>query len=174
MSVIKPFLEQCVGLTRNQFRSRLKETTAAYCGSMDVVLQHGRHWECYSPTKFSRDERGQCFANAQRLAMMYEDLTYVEGYAMSIIPLHHGWCVDRDGRVVDTTWGMGEPREYFGVPINTRYIRKIVFAGRSYTAVFENWVVDPPQPILTGRHKQATWLKPWTPTNIQDEGNVNV
>jgi hypothetical protein len=156
MSDIKPFLAQCVAMMRNN----PMQAELPYCSPMDVVLQHGRHWEAFSATQWSRGEPQQCFANAQRLALLHPQLTYVEGYAMSVIPLHHGWCVDAEGRVVDPTWS-DEPREYFGVPILTRYVRKLALASGHWSALFDNWTVEPPQPIITGRHKPASWLKAW-------------
>lgn len=158
MNVIKDYLEMVTSVTRKAANM----DKVAYAGPTDVVLQHGRAWEPFSALQFERGERQQCFANAQRLALLHSDLTYVEGYAMSVIPLHHGWCVDRDGRVVDTTWD-ALPREYFGVPILTRYVRKLALASGCWSALFDNWEVEPPQPIITGRHKPASWLKAWPP-----------
>mgnify|MGYP001012730423 FL=1 len=70
------------------------------------------------PQAWARPKR--CFVNAARLAATRRDeLQYVEGWAWGKVPLHHAWCVDRDGNVVDPTW---EPDPlldaYFGVPFD--------------------------------------------------------
>jgi len=48
-----------------------------------------------------------CFDNCQGAAVRYKDLTYVEGYAASIVPVadappvYHAWLIDKQGAVVD-------------------------------------------------------------------------
>lgn len=69
----------------------------------------------------------QCFANAARLALAVPELTYVEGYARgsSGFVVHHAWCVDLAGGVIDRTWRQRdvEVGEYFGIPIDTDWLR---------------------------------------------------
>ena len=43
----------------------------------------------------------ECYYNAQMIASMEPDLTYVEGQATGMIPTGHGWLVDRAGKVID-------------------------------------------------------------------------
>jgi hypothetical protein len=58
-------------------------------------------------------KKKQCFWNARRAAKR-NGWTYYEGYAVSIIPMLHGWCVDQEGRVREVTWDeLGAA--YFGV-----------------------------------------------------------
>jgi len=139
---------------------QVKREDAPFSGMADLLLRHGRAWPRINEEAWPRGEMKQCFANAQRLATIHPELTYVEGYALSIIPVHHGWCVDPDGAVVDVTWKT-RGAEYFGVPIRTRYLRKLSIATGWWTSVFDNWQSDPPLPILTGRHPAATWLAEW-------------
>lgn len=57
------------------------------------------------PAEYERGEIKLCFMNAARLAWEDADLTYCEGYATTgLLPVHHAWCIDLDGLVVDPTW----------------------------------------------------------------------
>lgn len=132
-----------------------------YRSLTDAILRHARAWPVVSEAAWPRGEKQQCFSNSQRLAIAHPELTYVEGYALNVIPVHHAWCVDPDGAVIDVTWERRDSNRYFGVPIRTRYIRKISLQTGWWTALFDNWRSAPPQPILTGRHKPDVWLQPW-------------
>lgn len=128
-----------------------------FCGVEDVILQYGRLWHS-ADVSGRRMEGKQCFANCQRVATTDARFLYVEGYALSVIPVHHAWLVDRDtGRAYDPTW-LTSGSAYVGVPIQTDYLRKQMLRTGWATAVFDNWHDDPPQPILTGRHTLLDWL----------------
>lgn len=68
-------------------------------------------------------EPKQCFRNSLLWAMLQPDrFIYCEGYAVGIIPIHHGWLIDRVTRaVVDLTW-----RErrfvYVGLPFRSEFL----------------------------------------------------
>ena len=71
---------------------------------------------------------GACFRNAFMLAVRH-NLTYVEGFATHLIPVHHAWAVDTLGTVIDPTWdemtkykAEWEAREYIGVPFALSYL----------------------------------------------------
>jgi hypothetical protein len=61
----------------------------------------------------------QCYKNAGVLALESAGAayTYCEGYALrkGLIPVHHAWCLDAQGHVVDPTWPFEEGNEYLGV-----------------------------------------------------------
>lgn len=78
------------------------------------VLDHGRPYLPQSKPRghgyrFGAERR--CFANAYRLAEKH-GLPYVEGWAVPAIDgwehdtfaVHHAWCSDTDGGVIDPTW----------------------------------------------------------------------
>lgn len=85
-----------------------------------VVKARGRLWTPGEvPDGVEAGTPKQCFRNASQLASRRADLTYVEGFALSIVPLHHAWCVTEDGVVVDPTWsggnGLDPGAAYYGV-----------------------------------------------------------
>lgn len=98
----------------------------------DLVLSLGRAWSpAPLPAGIEPMAIKQCFTNAYLLAARRSDLTYVEGYAAGVIPVHHAWCVDRLGNVVDPTWashprtarGLAAGTEYMGIPFKTSWLK---------------------------------------------------
>ncbi len=61
----------------------------------------------------------ECFRNAT-LTALGGSMDYCEGYAirpMLGIPIHHAWCVDASGAVIDPTWDDAEECFYLGVSV---------------------------------------------------------
>jgi hypothetical protein len=109
---------------------------AVYVNTEDIVLRHGRPYDGRPlPDGYEPGEKKRCFSNALETMVDDFDLTYVEGFAISdggLIAVHHAWCVDEDGNVVDTTW----PKPggtYFGVPLDRDYVTAVVLAKGSDT-----------------------------------------
>lgn len=88
------------------------------------------------PKGIRRAKKGKCFANAYRLSVNGSGLTYVEGYATCEgsfgIPILHGWCVDRDGNVVDPTWDHPERNVYLGIPLKDEFCCRELLANRVF------------------------------------------
>lgn len=109
-------------------------------GMCAFVLEHGREWTPSPLQEKSPIKRGapkQCFFSSQAILMkllkkgLEEEYTYVEGYASSgelgfILPVHHAWLADREGRVIDVTWNKPEASVYFGVPFRSRYVFEMI------------------------------------------------
>lgn len=134
----------------NSLPAGTKKPDGYYYNSMyDFLIQHGK---MYKSTPLTREEiiivenalsnmteppqKKFCFHNSQLLSMSDHTGTikYVEGFAFSVIPVHHGWC-EINGKVIDITWGnqrifgtIPESSAYFGVLFNdTRsFVRKII------------------------------------------------
>ena len=136
------------------------------------LLQYGRLWKPMplGRHRFVRMPIQQCFANALKLALRRPDLTYVEGWAGRLIPIHHAWCVDEVGAVVDPTWRplppLPDPEEYFGVPFLARWVQRVVRQSRlsgvlyNYRSNFSCLTEEP-----------ETFLDPrWAPTLEQTGG----
>lgn len=90
------------------------------------VLRNGRARQG-RPYTGVRGEPKDCFANAYRLALPYDDKpvgTYVEGFAIRPslgILVHHAW-VERSNRVIDPTWDSPESCFYMGVPFSAKVL----------------------------------------------------
>lgn len=71
---------------------------------------------------------GQCYYNAQKIMIQYPMCyRYYEGWVGYIIPLEHGWLVDRNtGLVVDPTMSRVKKKgDYFGISIPKKFINEV-------------------------------------------------
>ncbi len=143
---VKEYLERSIaGLKANGIQH---SGVNGYFCLMDFVLQHGREWkpgiECWAKGKMA------CYIHAGKAALRNRDYTYVEGYAISIIPVEHAWLVDKDGIVIETTWPeMG--LDYYGIPFRTDWIRQQIKKNGHYSMI-NQWEHDWPT-IKTPKEK---------------------
>lgn len=65
----------------------------------------------------------QCYDNAGNLALE-RGWAYCEGFAMrpGLFPMHHAWCLDAVGAVVDPTWPYDPANEYLGVALDESFL----------------------------------------------------
>lgn len=116
-----------------------------FMGQEDFVKQNGKAFTSQKyPSKYLnyRGEKKGCFTNAFNLAQRFSELTYVEGYGISnVVPLaiHHAFCVDAEGNVVDPTWDDQEDSTYFGVEFNQKYVVDTILRTKYY-GILENWI----------------------------------
>jgi hypothetical protein len=68
-----------------------------------------------------RSVKKACFRNAAMYALEHPGMLYVEGYATCYIPVHHAWCVSKQGTVQELTWDK-KGAAYFGVSFNPALI----------------------------------------------------
>lgn len=130
-----------------------------YLGIDDFIMRHGKPMLGRAlPPPYAFMEPKQCFANAMRLTLgglhgypHTDDLTYCEGYVLTAMPIHHAWCLDREGLVVDPTLrGVNDRTAYFGVAFNGDYVFDRVVDTGWYASL-----LDAPRdrwPLLTGAH----------------------
>lgn len=105
-------------------KTHLQELTAhfqaPYFPIERFTLAHGKvHIAQPLPPQYKRGRMKECFRNAALLATRSRLLCYAEGIAFRYIPIHHAWCVDKAGRVIDPTWDNPMQAEYMGVEIPT-------------------------------------------------------
>lgn len=107
------------------------------------VLKYGRPYTAQAlPFSFKQGESGACFRNAALLVCKHEGLTYVEGWATRYIPIHHAWCVDAAGRVIDVTWEDPHKGVYFGVPVARRLLWSTINRTQVYGVLYPNEMAD--------------------------------
>lgn len=93
-----------------------------YRGPADLLLREGKWYNDGRARKWQYAMPKACFRNAAMFAILHR-LPYVEGYATHMIPVHHAWCLDHDGRVIEVTWKTFGS-DYFGVQFDPRLVRK--------------------------------------------------
>src|SRR6185369_9939105 len=76
-----------------------------YVGFEDFLIQHGTFFEPSDlPASIRPMMISQCFENCFRVASRTKAFHYCEGYAVGLLPIHHAFLIDRDGRCYDPTW----------------------------------------------------------------------
>ena len=124
---LKQYVEQMARLMRsvsgNDWLYHGVECIVEAIGTFDIVQP--------LPKGIRRGKMGLCFQNAFRL--MGKGFIYVEGIAVpgnTLFPVHHGWCVDEFGRVLDPTWRDGVA--YLGVHLSKSFVYERALRRKKY------------------------------------------
>lgn len=117
------------------------------------------------PNEYEHRTQKECFKNCTHLMIEDSSLIYCEGFAHNIIPVHHAWCVDQDGNVVDPTWKEPENCIYHGVPFKYDFVMEAADKAQSY-GIFENFhlkwnMKDPKEKFL-----HEIWLEALAKSNV--------
>lgn len=125
---------------------RLADKDFRYRCPEELVLKEGREFRGRElPAPYERGKPKACFANCQALARAHPgELTYVEGFATSMIAIHHAWLIDSDGQVVDPTWEFGSDRPadevaYLGIPFPLEIVEAYQRPDRIYLGLLDNF-----------------------------------
>ena len=118
--------------------------TSVYAGMEDLLLKHGRFYVPQPlPKPYQRGSLRRCFDNAYQSALRSAGrLRYVEGLAVSgETPVHHAWCVDDAGRVIDRTW---DPPAiaYFGVVVPLARVKLSRSPRQQCLSFLDDWPND--------------------------------
>ncbi len=109
------------------------------------VLEHGHIMKSKPlPSNVDAGEMKMCFKNAHETAVLH-GYDYVEGFAVSFIPVLHAWCVDNDNNVIDPTWEDG--KAYYGVVFPLSYVSKTIVKRKAW-GVLDAWDIG--FPLLHG------------------------
>jgi hypothetical protein len=160
-------LEQYLQIHVDLRKKHNLKTSLAYVCFEDFVLQHGELFTEISPHQPVAGRKGNryrprimkaCFQNAYCAAVASKGhLRYAEGYADgNIMPVHHAWNLDPEGRVVDTTWchpdGAQMPtvgKAYMGLTFPIEYVRSM--RTKDNCSIIDQWQKG--WPLLQNRYE---------------------
>lgn len=76
------------------------------------------------PNDVKQGKMKECYMNAGLLSTERPEFAYCEGYALrnDVFPMHHAWCLNEQGKVIDPTWPHDEKNEYLGVALNHMFV----------------------------------------------------
>lgn len=104
----------------------------------ELVLAEGRLW---TPEQVRHEKLGpvrECYSNAIHAAVT-NDWGYVEGFAASVFPVMHAWCVDEDGMAVEVTWDQ-PGTEYMGIVMNPTDALARMIRNKVYGVMPNDWM----------------------------------
>lgn len=90
----------------------------------DFYLQLGRAYKAGPvPAGIEPGTPRRCYDNSGNLALE-QGWAYCEGFAMQpgLFPMHHAWCVNDAGEVIDPTWAHAQDNEYLGVALDESFL----------------------------------------------------
>jgi len=139
--------------TIDNFISNSQKNNFKYRSMYHFLIENGQFFRDPKEKKFHYKKK-ECYYNTYKMVSENPELKYVEGFAMSIIPIEHAWAVDPKGYVVDPTWDDGSA--YFGVVFPIVYVIRLMFSKGFVGPVIDNW--EQKWPLLTGEHNYKNGL----------------
>ena len=103
-------------------------------------------WATWRGRGFRRGKRKMCFQNAWNYALSHDDLMYAEGFAgaSGVGLVHHAWCIDDAGRVVEPTWRETDHAShpvgewfYTGIPFETAWLARLTTEQDYFGVLFD-------------------------------------
>lgn len=156
MTELRRQLEWIAGLGK-------EEATRGIGAYERFVLKYGYEFSgaIEIPEHVQRGEMKLCFGNAALMALAFPDeFIYTEGYAYQEgipITLAHGWLTNRQGQVVDPTWGVDKHVDYFGVLVKHEYVRP-----KAGLSLIDDWQNGWPLVLSESPENHLVELEKWT------------
>lgn len=156
MSTLRMILTSERDFMKGANLSRGRVSQMHYFGPQDLILREGTEYTKVEPYDFAEfnfvGEVQQCYQNALELALANpEELTYVEGYGLRMIPCPHAWVIRLDGTVLDPTWqalsdlhgpdvfgGEEIVPQYIGIPFAAEFVDEYT-ERRGVYGVTQDW-----------------------------------
>lgn len=139
----------------NPCRQYLKVTQSANDPMAGFYLAHGRSFEISNTKLAQRGVAKQCYRNAGTLVIDDCDglYTYCEGYVHppGLFPIHHAWCLDGGGKVIDPTLRENPDNLYFGIAITTEHLLATILKTGVWGVLGPTPCADVAQSLLDGR-----------------------
>lgn len=104
------------------------------------LLERGEEFEGVArPPGLRRMQAKACFRNSYELALRSGDLTYCEGFVVTVVPvlIHHAWCVDAEGEVVEATLADPVGVSYFGIRVPLQALLRVIAATETYGVLYK-------------------------------------
>jgi len=165
--------DQSLLIQRLNARGRAHVPRTSY---VQLILDHGREMAPMVTSGPSRVKPNACFANALLLMANRKAVFYCEGYAVPMqvgLPMHHAWCVDAKGRVLDPTWEQNSltSKWYYGLTFTRDYALRRLKAQSARGGVGSLLVMcsDDDHGLVTGATPLEAALTQW-----RTEGEVAV
>lgn len=89
------------------------------------------------PEWLDLQEPKQCFKNSLNLSLI-TGLTYCEGFIYRVMPIHHAWCIDDEGKVYDPTIKDQHNIPYFGIPFEQDFAFRVAQESGMY-GILDNY-----------------------------------
>lgn len=153
--------------------ARAFEQLGCPCGMYSFMAAHGV--EMFAPARLPRKYRPlkgpmkMCFHNAATAALKDRSLIYCEGYASSLIPVLHAWCLDPKGRVLELTWGT-PGADYFGIPFQRGFLLRQALRNQSYGLLDQ---MQDQFGLVRGKYPKEEWWESTALTRLSASVTVN-
>jgi len=128
------YLDHSAKLRRQSIPAEMQGDIRYACAE-EFVLKHGRAYQSPAKDYCLPNWRGRmkmCFLNATVIALRCLPLTYVEGFAINLVPCAHAWVINPKGQVIDPTWTDAPNAVYYGVAFRTAFLRQQVVESGYY------------------------------------------
>jgi hypothetical protein len=113
-SIVREYLRMSMGM----FGPRPSDSDMRH--PHQIILNHGVMAPIIQrPKGIGRGVPHECFSNSLHFVARNPKYTYVEGFAMGVLPMHHAWVMTPDGEFMDLTWEK-PGTEYVGGPFPER------------------------------------------------------